>query len=99
MDNRLQAEYELMQLPIRKIAELDPPKGKKGSKMLLVSLIQAAVLRRGGGNERRVEARTALLYRRNVNQPSTLHCNVSLIGGIASGTKARILICSGVFRS
>jgi len=46
MDNWLQAEYELMQLPIRKIAEFDPPKGKKGSKMLLVSLVQAAGLRR-----------------------------------------------------
>jgi hypothetical protein len=44
LDDWAQAEYELMQLPIRKIAELNPPKRTKGSKMSLVSLIQAAVL-------------------------------------------------------
>jgi hypothetical protein len=44
IDDWLQAEYELMQLPVRKIAELEPSKRKNGSKMLLVSLVQAAVL-------------------------------------------------------
>jgi hypothetical protein len=42
-DDWLQAEYELMQLPVRKLAELEPPKRKKGGKMSLVSLVQAAV--------------------------------------------------------
>jgi hypothetical protein len=43
LDDWVQAEYELMQLPIRKITESEPPKRKKGSKMSLASLIQAAV--------------------------------------------------------
>jgi hypothetical protein len=43
IDDWLQAEYELMQLPVRKLAELEPPKHKKASKMSLVSLVQAAV--------------------------------------------------------
>jgi hypothetical protein len=45
-DDWLQAEYELMQLPIRKIAELRPP--SRGRKPVgtpsLVSLVQAALL-------------------------------------------------------
>ena len=45
MDDWLQAEYELMQLPIQKIAELHPPDpNKKGIRRpALVSLVQAAV--------------------------------------------------------
>jgi hypothetical protein len=45
VDNWLQAEYELMQLPVRKLAELPPPKTKPGkvSKLSLVSLVHAAV--------------------------------------------------------
>jgi hypothetical protein len=31
VDNWLQAECELMQLPVRKIAEFDPPKTKQGN--------------------------------------------------------------------
>ncbi len=45
-DDWLQAEYELMQLPIRKIAELAPP--RKGSRaaahLSLVALVHAALL-------------------------------------------------------
>jgi len=29
MDNWLQAENELMEFPVRRIAELEPPKGKR----------------------------------------------------------------------
>src|SRR2546422_10554375 len=45
VDNWLQAEYELMQLPVRKIAELEPPKAKPGKvgKLSLVSFVQAAL--------------------------------------------------------
>jgi hypothetical protein len=45
VDNWLQAEYELMQLPVRKIAELAPPKTKPGKlgKLSLVSLVHTAV--------------------------------------------------------
>jgi hypothetical protein len=45
MDDWLQAEYELMQLPIRKIAELPAPKREKQGmrKPTLVSLIHAAL--------------------------------------------------------
>jgi hypothetical protein len=39
VDNWLQAEYELMQLPIRKIAELDPPKAKQGNVARALSLV------------------------------------------------------------
>jgi hypothetical protein len=46
VDDWLEAEYELMQLPIRKIAELSPP--ENGSKISrrpsLVRLVQAALL-------------------------------------------------------
>jgi len=45
-DDWLQAEYELVQLPIQKIASLDatPPKRKEKRKLALVNLVQAAVL-------------------------------------------------------
>ncbi len=45
MDDWLQAEYELMQLPIRKIAELHPPEQRKREtrKPALVSLVHAAL--------------------------------------------------------
>ena len=51
IDDWLQAEYELMQLPVRKIAELEPPKTKQGkvSKASLVSFVHAALLL--GANE------------------------------------------------
>ena len=39
MDNWLQAEYELMKLPIRKIAELDLPKGKQDRLAKALSLV------------------------------------------------------------
>ena len=46
VDNWLQAEYELMQLPVRKIAELEPPRTKSNKirKASLVSFVHAAVL-------------------------------------------------------
>jgi len=46
MDDWLQAEYELMQLPIRKLAEMHPPEQKKTGvrRPALVSLIQTALL-------------------------------------------------------
>ena len=46
VDNWLQAEYELIQLPVRKIAELAPPEAKQcnASKSSLVNLVQTAVL-------------------------------------------------------
>jgi len=46
IDDWLQAEYELMQLPIRKIAELTPPKWKQGkfTRASLVSFVHAALL-------------------------------------------------------
>ena len=46
VDNWLQAEYELMQLPVHKIAELAPVKVKRGRtiKAPLVYLIHAALL-------------------------------------------------------
>jgi hypothetical protein len=45
-DDWLQAEYELVQLPVQKIAELDttPPKRKEKRKLALVNLVQAAML-------------------------------------------------------
>ena len=43
-DDWLQAEYELMQLPVRKIAELNPPANKRHGRVALVSLVQTAVL-------------------------------------------------------
>ena len=46
MDDWLQAEYELMQLPVRKIAELNPAADKRGrhGRVALVRLVQTAVL-------------------------------------------------------
>ena len=45
IDDWLQAEYELMQLPVRKIAELEPSKTKRGkaAKTPLVSLVHTAL--------------------------------------------------------
>jgi hypothetical protein len=43
-DNWLEAKYELMQLPIRTLAELESPERQKGSKRSLVSLVQGAML-------------------------------------------------------
>jgi hypothetical protein len=43
VDDWLQAEYELIQLPVRKLAELELSKRKKDGKLSLVSLVQAAV--------------------------------------------------------
>lgn len=46
MDDWLQAEYELMQLPVEKIAELDPPPrttGKRGRRTL-VEVVRSALL-------------------------------------------------------
>ena len=45
VDNWRQAEYELMQLPVHKIAELEPPKTKQGkvNKASLVNLVHAAM--------------------------------------------------------
>ncbi len=44
-DDWIQAEYELMQLPIDKIAELDPPKinGSKGHKKSVIHVVRAAL--------------------------------------------------------
>ena len=46
VDNWLQVEYELMQLPVHKIAELAPVKVKQGKaiKASLVYLVHAALL-------------------------------------------------------
>ncbi len=46
-DDWLQAEYELLQLPVHKIAEIHPaPAGRQRNhrKMALVSLVQSAML-------------------------------------------------------
>jgi hypothetical protein len=44
-DDWLQAEYELMQLPIDKLAKLDPPnvKGLQGRKKSVVHVVRAAL--------------------------------------------------------
>ena len=46
MDDWLQAEYELMQLPMHKIAELDPPVPVKGHKppRSLVEIVRATMV-------------------------------------------------------
>jgi len=46
IDDWLQAEYELMQLPIHKIAKLEPPRSKpaESRELALVSLVQTALL-------------------------------------------------------
>ena len=45
IDDWLQAEYELMQLPVRKIAELEPLRPQKGKPITksLVNLVRAAM--------------------------------------------------------
>lgn len=45
MDDWLQAEYELMQLPVDKIAELDPPATTPGHKPArsLVEVVRTAI--------------------------------------------------------
>jgi hypothetical protein len=44
-DDWLQAEYELMQLPVRKLAELEPPKSEtdRRKKRSIVDLVRAAM--------------------------------------------------------
>ncbi len=44
IDDWLQAEYELMQLPVRKIAELEPTGRKNGTRRALVGLVQVALV-------------------------------------------------------
>ena len=46
VDDWLQAEYELMQLPIRKLAEIGPPPARRGSlgSKSVVTLVHAALL-------------------------------------------------------
>ena len=44
IDDWLQAEYELMQLPVSKIAELEPAGWKNGTKRSLVAMVQAALV-------------------------------------------------------
>ena len=48
MDDWLQAEYELLQLPVHKIAEMEPPapasRHRNSRKMALVGLVQSAML-------------------------------------------------------
>lgn len=46
VDDWLQAEYELMQLPIRMLAELEPPAPPRGrtARKSLVELVQHAML-------------------------------------------------------
>ena len=45
MDDWLQAQYELMKLPVREIAKLEPPQESKhrGAKKSLISLVRAAM--------------------------------------------------------
>ena len=43
IDDWLQAEYELMQLPVHKIAELGPAPASKRTNYALVALVQAAM--------------------------------------------------------
>jgi len=51
VDDWLQAEYELLQLPVRKIAELEPPYPERGKaqRKSLINLVHAAVLLGGTG--------------------------------------------------
>ncbi len=46
IDDWLQAEYELMRLPVGKIAELTPPKDKQGKaiKASVITLVHTALL-------------------------------------------------------
>lgn len=45
VDDWLQAEYELMQLPVRKLAEIEPPQPEKGKKKQrsIIDLVRAAM--------------------------------------------------------
>jgi hypothetical protein len=45
IDDWLQAEYELMQLPVRKLAELEPPKPEKGKprRKSIIDVVRAAM--------------------------------------------------------
>ena len=43
VDDWLQAEYELMQLPVRKLAELDPPAATRGRARSIVELVRTAM--------------------------------------------------------
>ncbi len=45
MDDWLQAEYELMQLPVRKLAELEPPKPSNGKRKRrsIIEVVRAAM--------------------------------------------------------
>jgi Protein of unknown function (DUF2934) len=45
-DDWQQAEYELLQLPVRQIDKLPPPKSKKSFRKSLVSLVRTAMLAR-----------------------------------------------------
>ena len=49
IDDWLQAEYELMQLPVRKIAELEPTRRKNGTQRALVGLVQLALFLSASG--------------------------------------------------
>jgi len=44
MDDWLQAEYELMQMPMDKIAEMDAPKAKDRKHRSLVNVVRAAMM-------------------------------------------------------
>jgi hypothetical protein len=44
IDDWLQAEYELMQLPVSEIAELEPTGRKNGTRRALVTMVQAALV-------------------------------------------------------
>ncbi len=44
VDDWLQAEYELMQLPVEKIAELDAPKDKDKKHRSLVNAVRSAMM-------------------------------------------------------
>jgi len=44
VDDWLQAEYELMQLPVEKIAELDAPKDKDKKHRSLINAVRSALM-------------------------------------------------------
>jgi hypothetical protein len=45
VDDWLQAEYELMQLPVRKLAELEPPRASRGKarSKSIIELVRTAM--------------------------------------------------------
>jgi len=45
LDDWMQAEYELMQLPVRKLAELEPPQAPRGKtkSRSIIELVQTAM--------------------------------------------------------